>query len=305
MATESQRWWSEETVAVVTGANRGIGLEITRQLADKGITVIMTARKPQEELSSAAGTFLQEGRRNVVFHTLDIDQPQSVLEFVQWLKTKAGFVDILVNNAGVAKSEVDWEFVQKNNVDSATIIGDIRWMDGISEKYESAKECIGTNYYGTKRVTEALVPLLRPSSYQPRIVNISSLLGLLSFLRDEEVRKELGDVETLSEEKIERVLEAFLEDVKRERKLSRWPHKFPSYALSKVALNAYTRVLARRLEGKACVNSVHPGYVKTDMTLGTGDLSPSQGAHHVVSLALSPPPSPSAHNFLQHHQSSF
>ncbi|CAN6480300.1 unnamed protein product [Victoria cruziana] len=265
----------------------------------------MTARRPREELSCDARTFLQEGRTNVVFHTLDVDRPQSVSEFVQWLKTNAGFLDILVNNAGVAKSEVDWEFVQKNNVDAATIIGDMTWMDGISEKYESAKECIETNYCGTKRVTEGLVPLLRPSSYQPRIVNVSSFLGLLSFIRDEEVRNELGDEEKLSEEKIERVLEMFLEDVKRERELGRWPVKFPSYALSKAALNAYTRVLARRLEGKACVNSVHPGYVMTDMTLGTGNLSPSQGADNVVRLALSPPPSPSGHNFLQHLPSSF
>ncbi|XP_031497957.2 short-chain dehydrogenase/reductase 2b-like [Nymphaea colorata] len=101
MEAKESEWWSGETVAVVTGGNRGIGLEVCRQLAHKGITVIMTARQPHEQLSVPAQQFLQEAaeaeRKNVIFHTLDITQQQSVLEFVDWLKLRVGFVDILVS----------------------------------------------------------------------------------------------------------------------------------------------------------------------------------------------------------------
>ncbi|CAN6466497.1 unnamed protein product [Victoria cruziana] len=94
-------WWSRDTVVVVTGGNRGIGLEVCRQLAAKGLTVIMTARKPQEQLSPPAQQFLQEtaemGRKNVIFHALDITQQRSVTDFVDWLKLRVGFIDILVS----------------------------------------------------------------------------------------------------------------------------------------------------------------------------------------------------------------
>ncbi|XP_049931671.1 short-chain dehydrogenase/reductase 2b-like isoform X2 [Nymphaea colorata] len=173
-AGEGAEWWSEETVAVVTGANRGIGLEVCRQLADKGLTVIMTARKPQEQLSSAAQQFLQEaaetGRKNVIFHTLDITQQQSVLDFVDWLKLTVGFADILVNHAAVDNSVIDWNLKEWNNVDQSTMLALLTWANGVSDKYESARGCLETNFYGTKRLTKALLPLLRPSSHKPRIV---------------------------------------------------------------------------------------------------------------------------------------
>ena len=80
---------------------------------------------------------------------------------------------------------------------------------------------------------------------------------------------------------------------------SGWPVLFPTYSVSKVALNAYTRLLARDLDGKACVNCVHPGYVRTSMTFNTGDISCVEGAENVVGVALLPPGGPSGQNFLQ------
>jgi NAD(P)-dependent dehydrogenase (short-subunit alcohol dehydrogenase family) len=53
------------------------------------------------------------------------------------------------------------------------------WAEGLTEDEETAKECLGTNYYGTKRITKALIPLLKPSTAEARIVNVSSVLGLL------------------------------------------------------------------------------------------------------------------------------
>ncbi|CAN6466496.1 unnamed protein product [Victoria cruziana] len=297
-------WWSRDTVVVVTGGNRGIGLEVCRQLAAKGLTVIMTARKPQEQLSPPAQQFLQEtaemGRKNVIFHALDITQQRSVTDFVDWLKLRVGFIDILINNAAILN--VDWKFLEQNNVDIRTFLDCTRsyptCMDGKSEEYESARACIETNYHGTKRVAKALLPLLRRSPYKPRIVNVSSVLGLLSFVRDEELRKQLLDVESFTEQKIDGVLDMFLEDVKSERGVEKWPLRVPSYSISKTALNAYTRLLALELGDEACVNCAGPGYVTTDMTLGTGDLSPAEGAANLVSVALLPAGGPSGRNFL-------
>ncbi|KAF3787752.1 Short-chain dehydrogenase/reductase 2b [Nymphaea thermarum] len=291
-------------VAVVTGANRGIGLEVCRQLAEKGLTVILTARKPQEQLSNLAQQFLEEAAagaegKNVIFHTLDITQDQSVLDFVDWLKLHVGFVDILINNAGVNNSVIDWGFVESNDDDKRAVMAHLAWANGGSDSYESARGCLETNFYGTKRLTKALVPLLRPSSHKPRIVNVSSRYGLLCLLRDDEFRKELCDMVALTEEKIDQVLDMFLEDVKSDKKMDRWPVKLPTYSISKISLNAYTRLLALQLQDKACVNSVHPGYVTTDMNFGIGDLSPAEGAANLVRVALLPAGGPSGHNFLE------
>jgi (+)-neomenthol dehydrogenase len=112
-------------------------------------------------------------------------------------------------------------------------------------------------------------------------------------------------MEGLTEQKIDGVIELFLEDMKCGKDLKKWPLKFPSYSISKAALNAYTRLLARELEGKACVNSVHPGYVKTDLTHVIGDISAPQGAEHVLRVALFPADGPTGHNFLESQLSPF
>lgn len=91
---ETCRWWSAETIAVVTGGNRGIGFEITRQLALHGLTVILTARDTVAgEL--ATKTLLEQGLK-VVFHQVDIVDHQSIDLFCAWVKEKYGGIDILV-----------------------------------------------------------------------------------------------------------------------------------------------------------------------------------------------------------------
>ncbi|XP_031496608.1 short-chain dehydrogenase/reductase 2b-like [Nymphaea colorata] len=299
-------WWSGETVAVVTGGNRGIGLEVCRQLAGKGLTVIMTARQPQEQLSVPAQQFLQEGaRKKVIFHTLDITQPQSVMDFVHWLKLRVGFVDILINNAAIQTAVVDWKFLEHNNVDARTFLVNFTCAGGTSESYESAKECIDTNYYGTKRLTDALLPFLRPSPYKSRIVMVSALAGQLCYVRDEELRRQLSETEGLTEQKIDGVLNLFLEDLKSEKATEKWPLKMPAYSISKASLNAYVRLLSHRLKGIVCVNSVHPGIVRTDMTDFIGNLSPTEAAENVLRVALFPVGGPSGHNFLEREDSEF
>uniref|UniRef100_A0A0C9RGF8 TSA: Wollemia nobilis Ref_Wollemi_Transcript_28310_1253 transcribed RNA sequence n=1 Tax=Wollemia nobilis TaxID=56998 RepID=A0A0C9RGF8_9CONI len=304
---ETEKWWTEETVAVVTGANRGIGLEIVRLLADQGLTVVLTARKDNQHLSQQARALLHQGNRNLVFHKLDVQSDDSVASFAEWLNNQFGGLDILINNAAVGGTEFDWDLLQKHDMDFRKIVEDPTWADGLREDYESAKECVDINYYGAKRTTKALLPLMRSSAAGPRIVNVSSCFGLLMLLRSETIGAQLSDMKNISEENIDSIISQFLEDVKRGVKVedSIWPRKFPTYSVSKVCLNAYTRVLGRDLEGKVWVNSVHPGYVRTEMTFGSGDLSSTEGAENVVRVALFPPNGPSAQFFLEKQNHGF
>lgn len=88
------RWWTSNTIAVVTGANRGIGFEIAHQLALHGLTVILTSR--ETGVGEEAAKVLQEGGLNVVFHPLDILDPSSIEAFAIWIKEVYGGIEILV-----------------------------------------------------------------------------------------------------------------------------------------------------------------------------------------------------------------
>jgi (+)-neomenthol dehydrogenase len=87
-------------VAVVTGGNRGIGLEICRQLASKGVTVVLTARD-QKRGADAVKTLGVHGLSNVVFHQLEVGDLSSAARLADFIREKYGKLDILVNNAGV------------------------------------------------------------------------------------------------------------------------------------------------------------------------------------------------------------
>lgn len=90
------RWWSNDTIAVVTGSNRGIGFEIARQLAVHGLTVILTSR--DEAVGQEAAKILQEGGLNVVYRQLDVVDHASILLFTDWLRQNYGGADVLVQS---------------------------------------------------------------------------------------------------------------------------------------------------------------------------------------------------------------
>ncbi|GAU17539.1 hypothetical protein TSUD_340830 [Trifolium subterraneum] len=139
---------------VVTGANKGIGFEICKQLASKGTIVIVTARDEDRGLQ-ALDKLKQElnlamsHNENVIFHHLDLTDPNSIASLANFIKTHFGKLDILVNNAGL-----------------------------LTENEELTEACLKTNYYGTKGLTKALIPLLQFSN-SPRTVNVSSTMGRL------------------------------------------------------------------------------------------------------------------------------
>ncbi|XP_010526584.1 PREDICTED: (+)-neomenthol dehydrogenase [Tarenaya hassleriana] len=263
--SSSRKWWSEETVAVVTGANRGIGFAVVKRLSEHGLTVVLTARNSVNG-HRAADSLRRLGFRNIHFFTLDVSDPSSIDAFVSWLRTKFGAIDILVNNAAVS-------------------------FNGIHENSVQHPETVlRTNFYGAKLLTEALLPLFRRSSSVSRVLNISSRLGSLDKLRNPSIRKTL-EKETLTEKQIEETVIMFLEDVKKGTwKENGWPEVWPEYAVSKVALNAYSRVLARRYGGqRLSVNCFCPGFTRTSMTGGEGSHTADEAATAAVALVLLPP----------------
>lgn len=118
--------------------------------------------------------------------------------------------------------------------------------------------------------------------------NFVSLCVLLQRIPNEQRRTELGDIETLTEEKIDRILEQFLHDLKHGAlEANGWQKMLPAYSISKATLNAYTRVLAKKYP-QMYINCVHPGYVNTDINWHTGTMRVQEGAEGSVMLALLP-----------------
>ncbi|CAH9106830.1 unnamed protein product [Cuscuta europaea] len=237
-----------------------------------GLTVVLTSR--ETGVGEEAVKVLQEGGLNVVFHQLDILDPLSIETFANWLKEEYGGLDILINNAGV-----NFNFGKDNSVEHAEIV-------------------IKTNYYGTKNMIKTMIPLMKPSSAGGRIVSVTSRLGRLhgkqNRIVNDELRQKLEDVESLTEEFIDDMVETFLKQTKDESWVSGgWPQTFTDYSLSKLAVNAFTRVMGRQLaereEGhKIYINCYCPGWVKTAMTGWAGSISPEDAADTGVWLALLP-----------------
>lgn len=282
----------ETRIAVVTGGNKGIGLEVCRQLAGAGATVVVLTARDETRGAAAAEELRESGLSNVIFHQLDITDAASVSRLAEFLKARFGKLDILVNNAAVGAVE----YVQ-DPADSATSEEELSGMDmdqrlqcmfkRVRETYDAATEGIKTNYYGIKHVIEALLPLLKASD-DGRIVNVSSEFGLLRHFRNEDLKQVLNDVGNLTEDRLDELLDQFLRDFKVGTAEARgWPVAFAAYKVSKAAVNAYSRMLAAK-QPALRVNCAHPGYVKTDITLHSGFLAPEEGASNVVKVALLP-----------------
>jgi NAD(P)-dependent dehydrogenase (short-subunit alcohol dehydrogenase family) len=147
-------------IAVVTGANRGLGREIARQLAVQGLTVVLTSRDPAKG-HLALADFREQGL-TADHHALDVRDPFSVSMLRDWLDKRYGRVDVLVNNSGI--------LIDRN----ATRLAEI--------ELECLRWTMETNLYGALRMTQALLPLMHRHGYG-RIVNMSSTLGQLADMR--------------------------------------------------------------------------------------------------------------------------
>ncbi|OMP00426.1 Short-chain dehydrogenase/reductase SDR [Corchorus olitorius] len=247
---EACEFLTTRRIAVVTGGNKGIGLEICRQLASKGVKVVLTARDETKGLEAVEKLIKESDvSDNVVFHRLDVADPVSIASLAAYIRTHFGKLDILVNNAA--------------------ILGII------------------VNYDHLSKAVEQLGNWLSDSA---RIVNVSSGLGSLKLISNEWAKGVLSDIDNLTEERIEQVFNELLKDVKEGRlKTKGWPTYIgaTAYSVSKAAMNAYTRILAKKNPG-FCVTCVAPGFVKTDITGNNGMLAAAEGAENVVRVALLP-----------------
>jgi NAD(P)-dependent dehydrogenase (short-subunit alcohol dehydrogenase family) len=140
-------------IALVTGANRGIGYEVCRQLAKLGYTVVLGSRDAAK--GKTAADRLAAGGPRVVSRQLDVTDERSVQEAASWLGREFGCLDILVNNAAV-------------HYDS--------WQHAADADLGVVREALETSTLGPWRVVQACLPLLRKSDH-PRIVNVSSGAG--------------------------------------------------------------------------------------------------------------------------------
>jgi NAD(P)-dependent dehydrogenase (short-subunit alcohol dehydrogenase family) len=145
------------TIALVTGANRGLGKEICRQLARQGITVLATARDA-ERGREAVLDLAADG--DVRFLRLDVTDDQSVTDLGRTVLREHGRLDILINNAGVTGIPI-WESRDLEKV-------------GLAE----FRSTVDTNFVGAFAVTQALLPALRAA--KGRVVNVTSALGTFS-----------------------------------------------------------------------------------------------------------------------------
>ncbi|XP_027906197.1 (+)-neomenthol dehydrogenase-like [Vigna unguiculata] len=282
-----------ERYAVVTGANKGIGLEIVKQLASAGIKVVLTARNEERGLHAMEKIKASGLSHLVMFHLLDVADATSVASLADFIKSKFGKLDILVNNAGIGGTVTKDVGLLPSVLLKRGAVSEEEGTKAMTQTYELAEECLQINYYGTKITVESLMPLLQLSD-SPTIVNVSSILGQLeSFPKESWARGVLSDADNLTEEKIDEIVKKFLSDFKEGSLESKgWPRYLGAYIVSKAAMNGYTRILAKK-NPSFCINSVCPGYVKTDITSNTGLLTVEEGAASPVRLALLPNGSPS------------
>jgi NAD(P)-dependent dehydrogenase (short-subunit alcohol dehydrogenase family) len=202
---------------LVTGANKGIGLETAKQLSREGLFVYVGSRDMNKG-NAIVKELSEEGFKNMAAIEIDVTRPETILSARSIIEKQQGRLDILINNAGISG------IIPQNAVETSV------------EHYE---EVFNVNLYGTVRVIQSFIALLKKSA-EPRIVNVSTSVGSLSLQSNPD-----------------------------------WPAydyaKFAIYASSKAAMNMYTVHLAYELRDTAFkINAVCPGYTKTDFTNHNG-----------------------------------
>ena len=219
--------------ALITGANKSIGFESARQLAQKGYHVYLGSRNLQNGLE-AVKSLKAEGLTNVEAIQIDVTDQQSVDAARREIGKKTVVLDVLINNAGISG---------------------MLPQTALNAEVDNFKNVFETNLYGVVRVTQAFIDLLQKSP-EPRIVNVSSSVGSLSLQSN-----------------------------------PNWPFydhaKFAVYSSSKSALNMYTVTLAYELRDTPFkVNTIDPGYTKTDFNNHQGTGTVEDAAARVVKYAL-------------------
>jgi NAD(P)-dependent dehydrogenase (short-subunit alcohol dehydrogenase family) len=216
---------NEKKIILITGGNKGIGLEIARQAGKRGCRIILTARN--ETRGRKALEQLLAENFDADFFQMDVAVSGSIQNTAEEIRKRVSRIDVLINNAGISLDR------------SHSILDAGR---------DTLLETFHVNALGALEVTQSFLPLLKPGS---RVINISSSLGLIHEGASSYA---------------------------------------PVYSMSKTLLNAITINLAASLKSRnISVNSVCPGWCRTDMGGSGAPLSAADGADTAVWLALDAP----------------
>lgn len=250
-------------VAVVSGANKGIGFFIALQLGLSGYFshVIVACRNETRGLAAVAN--MQEQLRTVnnaasaeiLYAPLEIGNAKSHSEFADKMERDFGKVDVLVNNAAIAyKGSDPTPFVQQ------------------------CTPTLDINYRGTVDFTDRMMPLVKKGN-DPRIVTVASMSGHLSHLRSKKLQDQFTSA-SLTFPALNELVEKFESDVKSGAHVENgWGNS--NYGMSKLAIIAATKIWARDNPSIA-INCCCPGYCKTDMSSHKGRREPSEGSRNAV-----------------------
>ncbi|NQT63485.1 MAG: SDR family NAD(P)-dependent oxidoreductase [Candidatus Marinimicrobia bacterium] len=221
-------------VAIVTGANRGLGHALTKSLAEDDYKVFMVGRN-KIEIDNASAK-LQEAGLDIEGFEADVSKARHITALSSYVSSQFDHLDLLINNAGV--------IVEPGGLESQVTCFTIN--------PELVEEAFSVNTVGALRLVQAFYDLLKKAR-QPRIVNVSSGMGSITHMQ------------------------------------AGWP----GYRMSKAAMNALTVILAKELEDtRIKVNSVDPGWVRTDMGGPNADRSIEEGIEGILWAAKLPPDGP-------------
>ncbi|WP_257452224.1 SDR family NAD(P)-dependent oxidoreductase [Archangium lipolyticum] len=244
--------------ALVTGGNRGLGLEVCRQLGRLGMRVLLSARDIAAGAEATAA--LRSEGLEVTFEPLDVTSQESIDKLADRLERQGLRLASLVNNAAIALQGFD-----------ASV----------------AERTVAANFLGPLHVTERLLPLMEEHG---RIVMVSSGAGELEGLSPA-IRQRVDPPP--SKEELVALMHEFVDDVRGGGYAAKgWPGS--AYRVSKLGLNALTRLLAAELKPRhLLVNAVCPGWVRTRMGGEGASRSVEEGADTLVWAATLPPEGPS------------